>query len=221
MKARSAVILGIVLMFGTATFAQDYAKIEIPMYYSYMRFNPQNNGILSGFSLNGGGGGVTFFFNHLVGIEAEFNGYASTTQTFTFAPPVVTPHANSPCPSGCVFASSSGNLFTYNVGPILKFRSGHFEPFVETLFGGSHSNTYTNFVKACQPLPGSQCGSLTPSNNAWDFIIGGGIDIPMSHAIAIRPVQFDYVLTRFGNAFTQGNNNQSNFRYQGGIVFRF
>ena len=29
------------------------------------------------------------------------------------------------------------------------------------------------------------------------------------------------MLTRFGNAFTQGNNNQSNFRYQAGIQFRF
>jgi outer membrane protein OmpA-like peptidoglycan-associated protein len=34
-------------------------------------------------------------------------------------------------------------------------------------------------------------------------------------------VQFDYLLTRFGNAFTAGNNNQSNFRYQAGVVFRF
>jgi len=39
--------------------------------------------------------------------------------------------------------------------------------------------------------------------------------------IAIRPVQFDYLLTRFGNAFTAGNNNQSNFRYQAGVQFRF
>ena len=127
MKARSAVILGIVLMFGTATFAQDYAKIEIPMYYSYMRFNPQNNGILSGFSLNGGGGGVTFFFNHLVGIEAEFNGYASTTQTFTFAPPVVTPHANTPCPSGPLrtFRAICGNaLRGFTLQYLHQFREG-------------------------------------------------------------------------------------------------
>jgi hypothetical protein len=29
------------------------------------------------------------------------------------------------------------------------------------------------------------------------------------------------VLTRFGNNFTGGNNNQSNFRYQAGVVFSF
>jgi len=39
-----------------------------------------------------------------------------------------------------------------------------------------------------------------------------------SHSL---PVQVDYVLTRFGNGFTSGNQNQSNFRYQAGIQFRF
>jgi len=28
-------------------------------------------------------------------------------------------------------------------------------------------------------------------------------------------------LTRFGNSFTGGNNNQSNFRIQAGVVIRF
>src|SRR6516162_9048546 len=54
MRLRSAIILGIVLLFGTAAFAQDYPRIEIPMYYSYMRFNPENSNIVSSFSLNGG-----------------------------------------------------------------------------------------------------------------------------------------------------------------------
>jgi len=43
----------------------------------------------------------------------------------------------------------------------------------------------------------------------------------VTKSIAIRPAQFDFVLTRFGNSFTKGNNNQSNFRYNAGIVFRF
>ena len=113
---------------------------------------------------------------------------------------------------------SSGDLFTYNVGPILKYRAEHWEPFVETLFGGAHSNTYSNLAHACQ----AACpGTLSPSNNAFDFIIGGGLDIPVSKSIAIRVAQVDYVLTRFGNNFTRGNNNQNNLRYNGGIVFRF
>jgi hypothetical protein len=212
MKLRTAIILGIVLLFGTAAFAQDYPRIEIPAYYSYMRFNPENSNIVSSFSLNGGGGGITFFFNHFLGVTAEFNGYASTTQTFNF--PAI---ANSPCPLGCR-VKSSGDLFTYNFGPVLKFRSGKWQPFVEALGGGAHSNTYSNLASACQ----TACtGAVTPSNNAADFIIGGGLDIALTHSISIRPAQVDFVLTRFGNSFTAGNNNQSNLRYNGGIVFKF
>jgi len=212
MKLRSAFVAGVVLLFGTVAFAQDYAKVEVPLNYSYMRFNPENSNIVSSFSLNGGGGGVTVYVNHWIGIEAEFQGYASLNKTFNFP---ATP--NSPCPIGCT-VKASGDLFTYNVGPVFKYRSEHFEPFIETLFGGAHSNTYQNLFKACQ---GFCTTTSNPSNNAFDFIIGGGFDVPLSKSIAIRPAQVDFVLTRFGNSFTKGNNNQSNFRYNGGIVFRF
>ena len=36
-----------------------------------------------------------------------------------------------------------------------------------------------------------------------------------------RLVDADYVLTRFGNNFTGGNNSQSNFPFQRGVQFRF
>ena len=215
MKVRSLFVLVSVLLFGTAAFAQDYAKVEVPLNYSYMRFNPENSNVVGSFSLNGGGGGVTVFVNHWLGIQGDFQGYQSLTRTFAF--PAI---ANSPCPAGCA-VKASGDLFTYNVGPVLKYRSEHFEPFVETLFGGAHSNLYQNLQHNICVNPGTCVGSGSPSNNAWDFIIGGGIDIPLSKSIAIRPAQFDFVLTRFGNSFTGGNNNQSNFRYNGGIVFRF
>lgn len=218
MKMRSLLVVGvvgIVLLFGTVAFAQDYAKVEVHANYSYMRFNPENSNIVSSFSLNGGGGGVTVYLNHWLGIQGDFQGYASTTKTFTF-----TTAANSPCSAGCT-ASASGDLFTYNGGPILKYRAQHWEPFVEALFGGAHSNTYNNLFHNVCVNPGVCTTSLTPSNNAFDFIIGGGVDVPVTKSIAIRVGEVDYVLTRFGNNFTRGNNNQSNLRYNGGIVFRF
>ena len=215
MKMRCAFVVGvvgIVLLSGTVAFAQDYAKVEVRANYSYMRFNPENSNIVSSFSLNGGGGGIAVYVNHWLGIQGELQGYGSTTSTFTFP---ATP--NSPCPAGCA-VRSSGDLFTYNVGPILKYRGEHWEPFVETMFDGAHANTYSNLASACQlTCP----ATLTPSNNAFDFIIGGGLDIPVSKSIAIRVAQVDFVQTRFGNDFTRGNNNQSNLRYNGGIVFRF
>ena len=47
------------------------------------------------------------------------------------------------------------------------------------------------------------------------------MDYSANEKITIRIVDADYVLTRFGNNFTGGNNSQSNFRFQTGVQFRF
>jgi len=216
MKIRSAIVLGIVLLFGTVTFAQDHPKVELSLDYSYIHANPQNNDIIKPFSLEGGGGGFSFFVNRYVGIEVEFQGYGSLRHNLVIGAGVP------PC-LGAVSCtvSATGDLFTTNIGPIVKIRKRHFEPFFEALGGQAFSNFYGNISSECGAVIGCVAGSKAPSNNAWDFIIGGGIDIPLGRVIALRPLQVDYLLTRFGNGFTGGNNNQSNFRYQGGIVFRF
>jgi len=108
-------------------------------------------------------------------------------------------------------------LFTYTFGPQIKYRAGKLEPFAEVLLGGAHTNFYAN---ACNQNTGA-CGSKSPSNNAFAMAIGGGVDIAVSSKIAIRLVDADYELTRFGNNFTGGNNSQSNFRFQTGIQLRF
>ena len=202
MKFRSVLILWAVLLFGSMVFAQDDSKIQITGNYSYIHANPQNNNIIPTFSLNGGGGSAAFYFSKYVGIVGEFEGYGSYTHNFS---------------NSYGSFSAQGNLFTYNVGPIAKVRISHFEPFAEALFGGAHSNFYGNLYNNC----GGACVSKSPSNNAFDFIIGGGLDIRLSEHFVIRPAEVDYLLTRFGNAFTAGNNNQSNFRYQAGIQYRF
>jgi len=215
MKGRIALAIGSILLCGAAAFAQDSPpKVEVSVDYSYVHANPQNNNFIPTFSLNGGGGAIAYYFTKNIGIQGEFEGYGSYTHNFSVPP--TSPFCNNEgaaCP-----ASAQGNLFTYNVGPIVKFRTKHFEPFVEAMFGGAHSNFYANLHSGC-----STCivTNGSPSNNAFDFIIGGGIDIPLGKHVAFRPVQLDYLLTRFGNAFTGGNNNQSNFRYQAGVVFRF
>jgi hypothetical protein len=195
---KKALLIGFVVLFGSAAFAQTDTKMEVSANYSYMRFNPQNSNIISSFSLNGGGGAFSYFFTDMIGIKAEFEGYGSTTRTLV-----------------ATGTNVQANLFTYNVGPVIKYRQGKFQPFGEVLFGGAHSNAYVNLCNASGGCIGS------PSNNAFDFIIGGGLDIPVTKSISIRPAEFDFVLTRFGNNFTGGNNNQSNFRYQAGVVFSF
>lgn len=212
MKLRSAVLLAAAAtLASTAALAQDAPKLEVWGDYSYMYFTPQNNDYIKSFALNGGGGGFAAYLTKYIGIEGEFEGYGSYDHSVTVPPP----YCNG---AGCSIIAS-GNLFTYNVGPIVKWRTPHFEPFVETMFGGAHSNLYGNLYQHCTT---AECvvASKTPSNNAFDFIIGGGLDVPLTHSFAVRPAQFDYILTRFGNDFTHGNNNQSNFRFQAGIEFR-
>ncbi len=86
-----------------------------------------------------------YYFSKYVGILGEFQGvwqlYAHGQHT-----------AGCDCDSesNCV-VTASGNLFTYNVGPIFKVRMHHFEPFAEALFGGAHSNFYGNLYKDCGP----------------------------------------------------------------------
>src|SRR5271165_470328 len=155
MTIKNVLILGIVLLFGTTAFAQDDHKIEITGNYSYIHANPQNNSVIPTFSLNGGGGAGAFYFSKYIGIEGEFEGYGSYTHNINIPPG---PYCNST--SNCTF-SAQGNLFTYNIGPIFKYRTSHFEPFVETLFGGAHSNLYGNLYKDCT-ISGCSVASKSP-----------------------------------------------------------
>src|SRR5271169_1444691 len=165
MKGRSAIVLGVVLLFGAMTFAQDSPpKVEISLDYSYVHANPQNNQVIPTFSLNGGGGGIAYYFTKYIGIEGEFEGYGSYTHNFIIPQGPYCDSTTGPCQ-----VSAQGNLFTYNIGPIVKFRTKHVEPFVEALFGGAHSNFYGNLFKDCTTL-GCTTLSTAPSNNAFDFI---------------------------------------------------
>src|SRR5271165_3371212 len=134
MKGRFAILFVAALLVCSAGFAQDDHKIEVTGNYSYIHANPQNNNIIPTFSLNGGGGSGAFYFSKYIGFVAEFEGYGSYTHSINTGEGVV---------------SVSGNLFTYNVGPIVKFRTSHFEPFVETMFGRPHSNFYRNPYNNC------------------------------------------------------------------------
>ena len=205
-------LLAAISVLVSTAFAQDSPRFEASLNYSYMRFNPENSNVINSFSLNGGGGAFSYLFNSMVGIKAEFEGYGSQTRHFNF-----TNTAFCNTEGGVCTGSAQANLFTYNVGPVVKFRTPHVQPFVEAMFGGAHSNVDANLMKDC-----TGCVILkSPSNNAFDFILGGGIDIPITKSISFRPVELDFVLTRFGNAFTNSNNNQSNLRYQAGLAFSF
>lgn len=109
-----------------------------------------------------------------------------------------------------------GNLFTYMFGPQIKFRTQKFQPFTHVLFGAAHSNVYANLTKACA---GSCTTSGAPAGDAFAMALGGGIDIPITKSFQFRPVEIDYMRTRFTNQFN--DSAQSNFRYSAGVNFTF
>jgi opacity protein-like surface antigen len=204
MKVKFLLGLAVILSWTGMLSAQESDKIEITGDYSYLRFNPGLPSYFNSQNLNGGGGQATFFLKSWLGVAADLQGYGSYTQCLK---------PNNPLEStGC----ASANLFTYTFGPQIKYRAGRVEPFAEVLLGGAHSNFYAN---ACNSV--GICGSKSPSNNAFALVIGGGVDFKATEHIAIRLVDADYELTRFGNNFTGGNNSQSNFRFQTGVQFRF
>ena len=204
MKVQLLLGLAVILLGSTAVSAQEADKFEVTGDYSYLRFNPGLPSYFNSQNLNGGGGQATYFINGWLGLAADLQGYGSYTQCLKPGNPLGA--------TGC----ASANLFTYTFGPQIKYRAGRVEPFAEVLLGGAHSNFYAN---ACSSE--GICGSKSPSNNAFALVIGGGVDFRATEHIVIRIVDADYELTRFGNNFTNGNNSQSNFRFQTGVQFRF
>jgi hypothetical protein len=197
-------VLWFVLVAVAATMAQSYPQIEVAGGYSYMNFHasvPQ----LTSQSFNGGGAAVVYNLTNWLGIKADFTGYAFGSgwthklQELGY------------------IGSASANMFTYQFGPQIKKHSGKLQPFAQTLYGIAHSNGYAAVLQA--KGNGSYVLTSGGSDNAFAMEIGGGLDIPLSRTIQIRPVELDYQLTRFG--FQNFSANQNNFKYFAGVNFTF
>jgi hypothetical protein len=206
------VSFGAMLLLGLAAWAQEFPRVEVGANYSYVRYAPSAS-YTKGHSLNGGGGSAVFNINSILGIKMDLQGYGSNLTGFNIPP-------NFTFPNG-LHGNVQGNLFTYLFGPQVKIRAHGFQPFGHVLFGGAHSNVYGNAFKTlCQPIVGVCAFSGAPASNAFAMEVGGGVDIPITHAIAFRPAEIDYLLTRFSNPLS-GTNNQGNFRYSAGVLFTF
>lgn len=183
----------------------EYPKVELTGGYSYVNFHP-NLAPLTSQNMNGGGGAFVYNVTPLFGIKADFMGYAVGTGW--------TKELQRDGYQGA--ASASGNLFTYMFGPQIKKHSGKFQPFGEALFGAAHSNGYGTLVKSIQD-GGFQIENVSGNNNAFAMEFGGGVDYALTNRIQIRPVEIDYLLTRFG--YKNYSASQNNFKYFAGINF--
>jgi hypothetical protein len=187
-------------------------RVEVTGDYSYVRFNPSLPAIQNR-SFNGGGFDASFFLSHGLGVKADLQFYGSTTFTTTF-PTTVTSLGT--IPAGTY--SSNGTFKTYLFGPIVKARFKRFEPFGQVLFGVAHVDAYANIERQIALV--NTTFHVQGAQNPFALAAGGGIDFVLGHHLAVRLADVDYLLTRLTNPLTQ-TNNQNNFRYAGGIQFRF
>jgi opacity protein-like surface antigen len=91
----------------------------------------------------------------------------------------------------------------YQFGPQFSFYANpKVSVVVYLLFGGVHDTSKTTIGTS----------STSFSANAFAMAFGGGVDVNLNNHFAIRPIQFDYVRTRFGGVW------QNNLRFSTGVV---
>lgn len=94
-------------------------------------------------------------------------------------------------------------MYSFMSGPTLRISLARSTPFVHSLFGAMKANV--------------DDGALSATSFVW--ALGGGLDYDVNRSIAVRAVQFDYMGTKFN--YAPGSDGQNNFRYSGGVVFKF
>jgi hypothetical protein len=189
-------------------------KGEVYGDYTYMQYNPTVTGLQSR-ALNGAGGGVQWNLSKYLGVKGDFQGYMSTQWTLNVTSPITTPSGGT-IPVGSY--SSNSTMFTYLFGPVIRVPAKRIVPFGEVLFGGSNTNLYGRLSSSL--IAGGASVEQAGTQHPFTMALGGGVDIVVNKNVAFRLGEFDYLLTRYTNPLTD-TNNQNNFRYLGGMVFRW
>jgi len=177
--------------------AQDHPRLEVFGGYQYLHLGGGNsNGLTNGEGFNGWNASVTGNITNHFGIEGNFGGAYDTVNSVDF------------------------KAYTYTGGPVLFTESGRFKPFAHVLFGGVHLTGSASFTSA------PQATSASISWNGYTIMAGGGLDVKVNRAIAVRLAQFDWVYynlsdTTFSGSSVPGFSASNNVRIASGIAVRF
>jgi opacity protein-like surface antigen/outer membrane protein OmpA-like peptidoglycan-associated protein len=178
-------------------------KVELFVGYSYLRSVPALEDGNRLVWMNGGSTSLAYNINRYLGIVGDFGAYTNSEIRFQGA-------------YGATVDVDNSNVgaFSYLFGPRLSFRNhSRITPFVQALFGGAHANevTLSNCTSSC---------TLLPSQNTFAWTAGGGLDIRVRRHFAVRPIQAEYLMTRFQDYSTGTTASQNDIRLSSGIVFR-
>lgn len=179
-------------------------KVEI--FLGYSRFGTVSDNIVNGnriISVNGGSASITYNFDRWIGLIADVGGYDDSQIVLTGN------GANQP-----LTINSSGKVYTYLFGPRLSYRNTtRFTPFVQALVGGIHAGEV--YATSCTGTP--DC-ALLPDQSTFAMSAGGGVDFRLSRHFSLRPIQAQYMMTRFS---TRNATSQNELRLSSGIVIAF
>jgi opacity protein-like surface antigen len=179
----------IVIVSAAMAQAQDNApKAEIFGGYSHVGADFSQLG-LGTRGLNGWDASLAGNFNRYLGVVADFSG--------TYGTP---------------FSGIDVKNYTFMFGPKLSYRTRRVTPFGQALFGGDRISAD---VPALSGLLGTLIGrSFSRSDTSFALALGGGVDVGLTDAFAVRAIQADYLRTNFFNT------NQSSYRIAVGLVLR-
>jgi outer membrane protein OmpA-like peptidoglycan-associated protein len=203
---KSLLLMGVLLLaFGTIAAQDDFPKVEASPEFEFIHTSPPFGNIGNqSFNCLGGGGTIAYNFTKMIGIASNLD-YCKFTNLGTAL-----------VQNGQI----SANAFTFLFGPRLTFRGeSRFQPFADVYFGGDRLSANCQAGTNCASVIGTT-GSFT--RTAFAMTAGGGFNIKLNRRFALRPVQAEYLYTRFGsNTQFSGNQSQNSFRLLSGFVIGF
>ena len=183
-----------------------YPKIELFLGYTHLRSVPASSTGNRLEWLHGGSTSVAFNLNRYFGIVEDFGDFNDSRLALkgVGGPSIV--------------VDSSGNVFTYLLGPRVSHRRHDrlVVPFAQVLFGLIHASDVT----ASSGCTGAGC-TLLPSETTFAMTAGGGLDLRLHRHLALRIAQAEYLMTQFDDIRNGSTATQNDIRLSTGMVFRF
>lgn len=100
-------------------------------------------------------------------------------------------------------SGTSSSAWTYLFGPrIYLAGNSRISPYAQVLLGGEH-------------LSATVTGLATATSSSFAMTFGGGLDLRATKHVSIRPLQMEYLYTKFGTT------HQNNLRIASGLVYHF
>lgn len=180
---------GLLFLLPLGLMAQEYGppKVELFTGFSYLRFQKTN--------LFGGDASLNAVINKNLGLVVDASGFYGSNST----------NANG------IVSSTDSHIYSILAGPRVSDARGRFVPFAQALFGFARLNQTTTASSTAQGV----FLSATNDTNGFGMTVGGGMDIILSHFVALRIIDADYMLYRTNGQKSQGA------RISAGVVFRF